>query len=684
MRQRIVTLTWIFLFLAGLPAVAQKRPMSIVEMLEIPSLSNGRLSPDGKYAVYQLAEANWEKNRQVSHLWRVELSSGTTLQLTNGENGETSPRWSPDGKWIAFLTHRDDEKQNQIYLISNQGGEAEALTSHPTAVGSLQWARDGSGLYFLADDEKSDELEKKEAAQDDVYAFDENYQQQHLWKIDVESRESQRITQGDFSIRDYSQSEDGRKIVVERAPTPLYDDSDESELWIMTWDGTDARQLTRNHVTESGAEISPDNSRVLFTAETNSAFEPYYNGNLFLVSVEGGDAHPIDPDLPLDVGSASWSGNDEILFTANSGVENQLYRFSLRDKKVASLTSGEQAIRSWHFQKSTGSHLLSIDSATNPGDLWLFSDGVKRRVTHVFDYLQEEFELPRQEAITWKGKDGVEVEGLLIYPIGYQQGKRYPLVVQTHGGPASSDKFGFGDSMTRYSPVLAGKGWAILKPNYRGSTGYGNAYLRDMVGHYYQNAHLDVMAGVDRVIEMGVADPDRMVKMGWSAGGHMTDKIITFTDRFKAASSGAGAVNWISMYAQSDVRIYRTPWFGGTPWQKDAPIDVYWNNSPLKDIWKVTTPTLIFVGANDVRVPSPQSVELYRALSSNGVPTHLYIGPREPHGWRELRHRLFKMNAELEWFNKYALGKDYEWEKPPQKKSQEGPRSTEPTAEPRS
>jgi dipeptidyl aminopeptidase/acylaminoacyl peptidase len=204
-----------------------------------------------------------------------------------------------------------------------------------------------------------------------------------------------------------------------------------------------------------------------------------------------------------------------------------------------------------------------------------------------------------------------------------------------------------------------------LQPNYRGSTGYGDDFLRDMVGHYFQNAHLDVMAGVDELIRRGIVDPDHLVKMGWSGGGHMTNKIITSTTRFKAASAGAGAANWISMYAQSDVRTYRTPWFGGTPWQKDAPISAYWDNSPLKEVWKVTTPTIFLVGEKDVRVPSPQSVEMYRALKSNHVPTHLYIAPREPHGWAELRHVLFKMNVELDWFEKYAMNRTYTWEKAP-------------------
>ena len=210
----------------------------------------------------------------------------------------------------------------------------------------------------------------------------------------------------------------------------------------------------------------------------------------------------------------------------------------------------------------------------------------------------------------------------------------------------------------------------MLQPNYRGSTGYGDPFLRDMVGHYFQNSHLDVMAGVDEVIRRGIADPERMVKSGWSGGGHMTNKIITFTDRFKAAASGAGAANWVSMYAQSDTRTQRTPWFGGTPWQKNAPIDLYWSNSPLKDVANVKTPTIFFVGQQDPRVPMPQSVEMYRALKSNGVPTHLYVAPREPHVWEELRHELFKMNVELEWFEKYATKRPYTWEKAPDEKSE--------------
>ena len=297
------------------------------------------------------------------------------------------------------------------------------------------------------------------------------------------------------------------------------------------------------------------------------------------------------------------------------------------------------------------------------------------RLTHVFDYVTRDFKLGKQEAIQWKGADGTTVEGVLTYPVDYQAGRRYPLAVMTHGGPQAADKYSLGSTNYEFQ-VLAGKGYATLQPNYRGSTGYGDAFLRDMVGHYFQNAHLDVMTGVDEVIRRGIADPDRMVKMGWSGGGHMTNKIITFTDRFKAASSGAGAANWTSMYAQSDIRFMRTPWFGGTPWQKNAPIEAYWNNSPLKDIANVKTPTIFFVGERDPRVPMPQSIEMHRALKSNGVPTHLYVAPREPHVWAELRHQLFKLNTEIAWFEQYATKRPFTPEKAPAEESNKDGRPT--------
>ena len=657
----------LLLILTCLNAQAQndKKRMSVVDFLNIPGVSNPRLSPDGSKLIYILSESNWKANKQISHIWQVKSNGEDPHQITFGQDGESSPSWSPDGKWISFIAKRNDDEENQVYIMRSDGGEGHRLTNHKTAVTSHKWIPDSETIYFLADDTLSKEEETAKELKDDVYPFDENYKQRHLWKISLEDREELRISEGNYSILSYDISKDGQRFVIHRGPDPLIDHYQESEIWIMDIDGRNARQLTNNEIEENGARLSPDGRKVLFTAFANEEFDFYYNDKIFLMPVDGDDKASVPmKDLPYEVITAEWSADGRsIYFVANMGSQTQLWQYDLSSEKLSQLTRGKHSIGQWHYHPELDQHLMAINTTRSPGDIFRLQNGQPKQITHHYDYLDNEFLLPRQEVISWPGADGVTVEGIIYYPHNYDPGKRYPLVVQTHGGPASSDKYGLSRSISRYNPVLTSHGYIVLQPNYRGSTGYGDDFLRDMVGGYYRQSHLDVMAGVDYLIDQGIADPDRLVKMGWSAGGHMTNKIITHTDRFKAASSGAGAVNWIGMYAQSDVRTYRTPWFGGSPWQKDAPIDVYWDHSPLKDISNVTTPTLVMVGRNDLRVPFSQSLELYRALKSLGVPTHLYVAPREPHGWRELRHRLYKINVELEWFAKYALNKEYQWEK---------------------
>jgi dipeptidyl aminopeptidase/acylaminoacyl peptidase len=652
------------LLVSTLQAQDAKKVMSVIDFLNVPGISSPQLSPNGSELIYILAESDWEANKQIGHLWRINIDGTDDRQITFGAEGEGTAQWSPDGKWISFITKRDDNENNQIYIMRQDGGEGMALTAHKTGVSNPTWSADSKMIYFIANDTLTAAEETAKKLNDDVYMLDENYKQKHLWKVSIEDKTESRITAGDFSVMSYDVSQNGEKILIQKGVNPLYDFYKESEVWVLDSKGENGSQLTQNTIGESDAKLSPNGNQILFTASANEDFDSYYNGKLFIQSVEGNAKAVVPIDWKYDISDAEWSADGKYIFLrVNMGSEMQLWQYQLSNKKTTQITKGKHAVGSWDYEPKVGKHIFTKSTIENPGDIFKFENGEIQQITHHYDYLSEQYHLPKQEVISWKGEDGVKVEGLIYYPHNYVKGTKYPLVVQTHGGPASSDKYGFSRGFTRYNAVLTGKGYVVLQPNYRGSTGYGDDFLRDMVGGYFRQSHLDVMAGVDYLIDQGIADPDRLVKMGWSAGGHMTNKLITFTDRFKAASSGAGAVNWIGMYAQSDIRTYRTPWFGGSPWQKDAPIDVYWNNSPLKDISNVTTPTLVLVGESDPRVPLPQSVELFRALRSLGVPTHLYVAPREPHGWRELRHRLHKINVELDWFSKYALEKEYEWEK---------------------
>ena len=324
--------------------------MSIVDLINVPSVRDARLSPDGVQLLYVLGEANWGENKRINHIWLADVEGGSALQLTNGAKGESSPRWSPDGSLVAFTAERGDDEHNQVYLVKTAGGEAWRLTEHATAVSGIQWSPNGEHIYFLAGEEKTKEQKAKDDAKDDVFAFDEDYQQRHLWQVIIETGEQARVTEGDYSVLSYKLSRDGSGIVFLRGPNPLLDDTDESEVWVMMASGDEARQVTDNSVPEGSLELSPDGDQVLFTTFANADFEFYYNDNLFLVPAEGGAARLLLSEMPYEVNGATWSADGRyIYFLANTGLRQDLFRVDAASEERVQLTNGDHTVFGWTY-----------------------------------------------------------------------------------------------------------------------------------------------------------------------------------------------------------------------------------------------------------------------------------------------------------------------------------------------
>lgn len=639
--------------------------MTPVDLLSLPTLSTPELSPDGERLVYLRSEANWEENHRRSAAWVADPETGDTRQFLHRRSDLGSLAWSPEGKWLAFTANGEENSDDQAYLLPLAGGDAHQLTEHPTSVRGLSWSpAEDQWLYYLAREERADSDPEIKSL---IRPHDSPLKSQ-VWRVRVADGKCEQVTDGSQHVRDYEITADG--LLVTRSSGALIDDRhDSTSLWLMKPDGTEPNQLATPSYGIGGARLAPGGKKLLYLADVNAAGDPYYETNLFLVEIgDEPNQRELLADFPHEINAAEWGpAGEKIYFLANLGVHSQLFELDIETNQVKQLTEGEHEIRSWSYARVQNAFILQLRTPTSPGDFWRVDlrgeETAPTQLTHLHDTLADDYRLPEQRVVRFKAADGVEVEGLLTLPV---DGSRAPhaLVVQSHGGPRSSSKYGVW-RWGNYKPVLAAHGYATLSVNYRGSTGYGEDFHRNMVGDYWRNAHTDVLSGVEHLVAEGIADTDRVIAMGWSAGGHMTNKLITATNRFCAASSGAGAVDWVSMFGESDTRRLRAPWFGGSPWQKDAPLDAFRAQSPLFEMWKAKTPTLIFVGEEDRRVPRTQSILMARALTAAGVPNKLYVAPGQGHGWSRLDQRLFKISTELEWFERHANGRDYEWQSPP-------------------
>jgi dipeptidyl aminopeptidase/acylaminoacyl peptidase len=606
-------------------------------------------------------------NRNQLYLMRPD--GGEAQRVTNEKEGVTDFAFSRDGRWLAYRAGKSGEEQ--LYRLPVKGIEsamAEKLTTHRTGVGRWQWSPDSSGIYFISPNEIDPDDRLRREKKFTVNIRNPDTPPSSLWALDVGTRKTKRFTEdSSYSVADVTISKDGkwigfRGLSPERYKRNITAEDLYADLYLLDTSSGKVERLTRNdEVGESPVSFSPDGRWVAFSAPDDLTRYSMTTGRVYIRAIEetGKPFRKLGGSFDGDVTVGFWSKDGNTIYF-NEGIRatNQLLALDVRQNSVRQLSSLQAAL-SVTRDEDSGVTLINYSDGATPPTIYAANsiDDVPTRAswTPLTDANAEvrSFALGDQEEITWKSKDGGQVGGVLVKPVGYRRGERYPLIVAIHGGPASADLLNFNGGYG--SQVYAGAGYVVLRPNYRGSTNYGVKHRNDIVGNYFAPGYDDIMSGVDTLVAQGLVDPDRMGVLGWSAGGHWSNWILVQTNRFKAISSGAGTSNWISMYAQSDVQRNRQFYLGNKLPYDD--FDAYWAQSPLKYIKNAKTPTMIHVVEGDPRVPSPQSVELHMALKQLGVPTELYMYPGNTHGIPDPRNQLVKAVSEMAWMDYYVRGK---------------------------
>ena len=712
MRVRVISVITIAFFLlitsqalsTSEQPTAAKRPMTFMDVINMRYVGSMDVSRDGKWLLCNISETNWEKGKRFGDIYLVSTAGGEARQMTFTEDkNEQSPAWYPEGGLFGFLCDREEKRQlylmrpdggearrvtddkegvnrfewsldgkhlaysagkpekRQIWLMTPRGGEAVQLTKHETPIVWWDWSRDCKSIYFTSPDQvDEDDLKRKEKGFD-VQIVNQPKPPEHLWMIDLDTKEEKRLTSGEeYTVSSVETSKDGRWIAFEGVSTDRYAGWMDSELYLLDLTTGEVTQLTDNQVSEGGFLFSPDSRWLAFSA--GDEFTTYRTSKIYLLPVGGGEWRKLPSDFDYDVSVSFWGDDSQTIYSNTlMGVNYSLFAIPISGGKAKQITKENAAVFVGKDEDS-GTLIISYSDPARPTDLYISS---WEKLGDPKEWIQltrsnpevEEMLLGEYETIRWKSTDGKSIEGLLIKPAGFQQGERYPLIVQIHGGPASAYTNEFSDSYGTYVHIYAGNGYAVFQPNYRGSAGYGEKFRMEIAGDYFRQAFDDIITGVDYLIKREIADPDKLGMMGWSAGGHWSNWTLVSTDRFKAISTGAGAVNWISLYAQTDVQFTREFYFQGKPYDN---WDDYVRVSPLKYIKKAKTPTLIHFGEKDQRIPKPQGDELHMALKKLGVPTEYIVYPNMPHGLSDIRYQMVKMQAEFSWFEKWIKGKE-EW-----------------------
>jgi dipeptidyl aminopeptidase/acylaminoacyl peptidase len=606
-----------------------------------------------------------------NQLYYLRLDGGEAQKFTDGP-GVGQFQFTRDMRTLVYSAGRGEQQQLWALPAANLvGGTPVQLSRHATPVQQWQVSKDSKTIYFLAQDTVATDEQKRRAARFGVDIRNMATPRVHLWSLDIATKAEKRLTSdAAYSVTRVTLSDDGKWVGFNATPDDRYqrnitEEGDNSDVYLMEVSSGKIERLTNNQdVSESALSFSPDGQSIAFTAADDYKF--MHLNKLYVRPVAGGQWRKLGKEWDGDVSIGWWSDDSKtIYFNAGWHATTQLFSIDVASGKVTPLTN-LQAATNVSRDEATNRLMITYSDPMTPSSSYTAASVAQvgdkaswTRLTNANPQV-DGIALGEDAEICWKSTDGVQACGILRKPVGYQKGTKYPLIVAIHGGPAAADVLGFNSGYG--TQVYAGAGYAVLEPNYRNSTNYGEKFKIESQGDYFTKGYNDIMAGVDYLIKEGIVDGDKLGALGWSAGGHWSNWILTHTTRFKAISSGAGTVNWVSMYAQSDMQRVRQ-WYMGDKLPYDDM--AHWMaQSPISFIKNAKTPTMIHVVQGDPRVPRPQSEELHMALKKLGVPTELFVYPGNTHGIPQARDQYTKAMAEFAWMDHYVRGKDtkFMWE----------------------
>jgi dipeptidyl aminopeptidase/acylaminoacyl peptidase len=635
------------------------------QCLKIKNITAVRASPDAAKVLYTVREAVMTDDRSeyVNQVWLCNADGSNAVQLTKGDKNSSNPKWSPDGKLIAFTSSR--EGKNNLYLLPVAGGEAEKITDVKSAVGEYEWRHDGNAIAFTMVDAAESKEEKEKKAKNDWYYMDEEVKQNRLYVLWLNKKDTsgkyvqQKLTKENYNINAFDWSADGKSIAYSHGKSPEVNDNAYSDISMIEVESEITKSIAATGAGETNPLFSPDGKMIAYYSTTDPVD---WSGARMakIYSIADGKTWRLKatPDENGGIGANGifgWTADSKnVLWAEANKTLSSIFLLSVDGKSITEWTKGSKDFIAGASLNSTGTHLAFVlQNTTQLPEAYISSvaNFSPVKITSI-NAAYAGKPLPKTEVVKWKGADGREIEGLLTYPINYKPGQKVPFILNIHGGPAGvfSQTCVAVNQGTYPIAAFAEAGYAILRPNPRGSSGYGTEFRtanrEDWGGKDYQ----DLMAGVDYVIKMGVADESKMGVMGWSYGGFMSSWIVGHTDRFKVASIGAPVVDLSHQNLTDDIEGFLPSYFKSNPWDDWSKYDTH---SPLRFVQNVKTPVMLQHGEADLRVPFSNSVMFYNALRRRDVPVRLLALPRQPHGPQEPRMVLKTMQTNLEWFDKY-------------------------------